>query len=68
MLIKDDDLARCQWRLGQVAEVYLDKDQLVRKVKLRVGDPTLNKFGKRVAKVTYLERPVQKLVLLLESD
>ena len=68
VLIKDDELARCQWRLGQVVEVYPDQDQLVRKVRLRVGDPTLDKFGRRGAKVSYLERPVQKLVLLLESN
>ena len=68
VLIKDAELARGQWRLGQVVEVYPDKDQLVRKVRLRVGDPTLDKLGRRVAKVTYVERPIQKLVLLLESD
>ena len=32
------------------------------------GRPTLDKLGRRVAKVTYVERPIQKLVLLLESD
>ena len=68
VLIKDAELARGQWRLGQVVEVYPDKDQLVRKVRLRVGDPTLDKLGRRIAKVTYVERPIQKLVLLLESD
>ena len=68
VLIKDDELARCQWQLGQVVEVYPDQDQLVRKVRLRVGDPTLDKLGRRVAKSSYLERPVQKLVLLLESN
>ena len=68
VLIKDAELARGQWRLGQVVEVYPDKDQLVRKVRLRVGDPTLDQLGRRVAKVTYVERPIQKLVLLLESD
>ena len=68
VIIKDDELARCQWRLGQVVEVYPDQDQLVRKVRLRVGDPTLDKFGRRGAKVSYLERPVHKLVLLLESN
>ena len=68
VLIKDAELARGQWRLGQVVEVYPDKDQLVRKVRLRVGDPTLDKLGKRIAKVTYVERPIQKLAMLLESD
>ena len=68
VIIKDDELARCQWRLGQVVEVYPDQRQLVRKLQLRVGDPTLDKLGRRVAKASYLERPVQKLVLLLESN
>ena len=66
--IKDAELARGQWTLGQVVEVYPDKDQFVRKVRLRVGDPPLDKLGRRVAKVTYVERPIQKLILLLESD
>lgn len=66
VLIKDDQAARCDWRLARVVEAIESTDGLVRSAKLRVGDPHLDKKGKRVGTVTYLERPVQKLVLLVE--
>ncbi|KAI7796759.1 hypothetical protein IRJ41_005739 [Triplophysa rosa] len=40
----------------------------VRTVKLLMSDSTLNDKGKRVTKPTYLERPIQKIVTLIEAD
>jgi len=40
----------------------------VRKVKLAVGDATLDNKGCRVKHVSYFEQPVQKLVLLVPSN
>ena len=67
VLLVDEQLARCQWRLGRIVEVYPGQDPLVRKVKLMVGDPGLTSKGVRKGNPKYLERPVQKLILLLEN-
>ena len=61
-------LPRREWRLARVLETVSGKDGLVRKVKISVGDKNLNKKGKRSGKLSVLERPVQKLVLLLEAN
>ena len=46
--------------------MYTNKDNgLVRGVKMAIGDPELSSTGKRVHPPSILERPIQKLVLLL---
>ena len=68
VIVKDDNVIRSQWRLGRVTEVTASKDGLVRKVRLLIGDASLDDNGRRVRPATYLERPIHKLVLLLESE
>jgi hypothetical protein len=69
VLIKDDNAPRNLWRKARVDEVYTDEDGLVRKVKLiTVADPLLNERGKRNRVATILERPIQKLVVLLKVE
>lgn len=67
VLIKDDSLPRCQWKLGRVHDTCPSQDGHVRKATIIVGDPLLSKTGHRVRSVTKLDRPVHKLVLLLEA-
>lgn len=68
VLIKENDLPRNEWRLGRVVETTIDKDGLVRRVKVCLGDRKLSKMGERLSKPTVIERPIQKLVLMLETD
>ena len=68
VIIKDDNLPRNSWQLGRVDETVLDDDGHVRKVRVAIGDRSLNAKGKRVKQIAYLERPIQKLVLLLEDS
>ena len=63
-----DDSPRNQWRLAKVTEVIHDDDGLVRKVKLLVGTPDLTPHGRRRSKLSVLERPIHKLVLLLHGQ
>lgn len=67
VLEKADNLPRNEWRLAEVIETVVDKDGLVRRVKIRFGDKKLGKDGKRLNKSSIVDRPVQKLVLLLEA-
>lgn len=68
VIICDDSYPRSQWKLARVTEVYPSADGKVRKVKLLVSDSTLDKQGKRTTKPVYLDRPVQKTVVLLEAE
>jgi hypothetical protein len=54
VLLIDEGLARCQWPLGRVTEVFPSKDGYVRKVKLS-------------SKGKIYERPIHKLILLLSQ-
>ena len=65
VLVIDDSLPRCQWKLGRITEVFPGADNLVRKVKLVLGDP---RQGDKRRKLTTLERPIHKLILLLENE
>jgi len=72
VIIRDDDLpnTRGQWTLGKVTETIVDKDDLVRRVKLMIATSKLDKLGKRADALTILERPIHKLTvtLLVESQ
>ncbi|XP_023197668.1 uncharacterized protein LOC111610010 [Xiphophorus maculatus] len=64
VIIKDDNLPRNQWQLGRVVETVQGDDGLVRRVKVQVGERKSNSSSK----LSIIERPIQKLVLLLEND
>ena len=69
VIIKDQNVARNQWRLGRVTEAHVDADGLVRKVKVLVSDCNIDNQGKRTkANRTIIERPVHSLIVLLESN
>jgi hypothetical protein len=51
ILIRDDNMARNEWKLGRVVETFTSKDGFVRSVLVKTGTSTLR-------------RPVQKLSLL----
>ncbi|XP_040191273.1 uncharacterized protein LOC120924392 [Rana temporaria] len=67
VIIKDDMSPRCQWQLGRVIETTIEKDDLVRRVKVLVGDRRLQDKKDYVSKPSIIERPIQKLVVLIES-
>ena len=69
VIVKDDNKVRNRWSLARVIETYPNKaDGLVRSVKVAIGDPELSSTGKRVNPPSVLERPIQKLVLLLPRE
>jgi len=68
VIISNDKLPRNMWQITCVEEAYGDPDGYMRKVKLAVRDASLDDKGRRVKHISYLERPVQKLVLLVPSN
>ena len=69
VIIKDDDdLPRNKWRLARLVKTYPSVDGYIRSVKLVLADNAIDSKGKRMTPMTYLDRPVQKLVLLQQSE
>lgn len=67
VMVKDTNLPRNAWQPAHVAMVYPSQDGQVRKVQVTLPDTCLDKKGRRSGPMRYLERPVQKLVLLVPS-
>ncbi|XP_067945305.1 uncharacterized protein [Watersipora subatra] len=67
VLLTDDNTPRNQWRTGVIEETFPGKDNLVRRVKIRLTNRMLDRKGKQMEAASVLERPVQKLVLLLPA-
>lgn len=68
VIVRDDNLPRNQWLLARVVEVIPGSDGLVRRVKIQTGERRAIKGQGYSSKPSVIERPIQKLVLLLESD
>ena len=64
---KHENLSRNQLQLARVHETYPSEDGHVRKVKLAMASRSLNAKGKQTCPTAYLDRPIQKLVLLVEG-
>lgn len=66
VIVKDENTPRNEWPLAKVVEAHEDDDGLVRKVKIQVGQSKLGPKGERLTQPSFLERPVQKIVVLVE--
>ena len=66
VIVKEDELPRNEWKLARVVKAHKSSDGLVRKVTLQLGNPRLGEKGERLGKPTILDRPIQKLVVLIE--
>lgn len=67
VLVKGENTPRSEWPLAKVVETNKDDDGLVRKVKLQLGQNKLGPKGERLTQHSFLERPVHKLVVLVEQ-
>ncbi|RUS72387.1 hypothetical protein EGW08_019847 [Elysia chlorotica] len=68
IVLISDISPRNQWPLARVTATRKGDDGLVRSVQLYVATKDLNISGKRISRPTILERPIQKLVLLLALE
>ena len=69
VIIKDDEFVpRNKWPLARVTDTFPSADGYVRNVKLALADKKLDSDGKRINSLRYLDRPVQKIVLLQPSE
>ena len=68
VLVNDDDLQRNQSPIACVEAALPSSDGLVRKVRLRMANKTLNNKGIPLNATRFLVRPIHKLVLILAVD
>lgn len=68
VLLKDEQAPQNEWKLARIAEVYPESDDRVRKVRLLISDTTFDNKGKLTTKTVFLDRPIHKLVTLIEAD
>ena len=55
-------------KLARDDHTYPDNDGLTRKVRIAVADDSVDNKGRPIRPVAYLDRPIQKLILLLPAD
>lgn len=67
VILQDDNAPRCKWKLARVIETFQSTDGKVRKVKLKTSDTTFDK-GKPQTRLIHIERPIHKIVTLIEAD
>lgn len=67
VIVKEDTVPRNEWHLARVVETTVGPDGLVRRVKVRVGERKSAMEKHSPSKPSIIERPIQKLVLLLEG-
>ena len=68
MIVMDESFPRSRWKLARVQETFPNDDGLVRKVKIAIAAEFLDDSCRPTKPIVYLERPVQKVILLLPSD
>ncbi|XP_049336637.1 uncharacterized protein LOC125802479 [Astyanax mexicanus] len=68
VIVKEEEVPRNEWRLGRVLDVCKDQDELVRKATVQLGSRKLGKAGQNVMNTSILERPIHKLVVLVENN
>ena len=56
------------WQLARVSKTYPSKDGYIRSVQVDLGAAALPADGKRKGPLRLLDRPVDKLVMLVPSD
>ena len=68
VIINYSNLPRNQWKLARVEKTFSSKDNKIRSVQLAIADHSLDEKGKRTRPISFLERPIHKLVMLLEKE
>jgi len=67
VLLIETEVPCMKWPMGKVVEVQKDADELVRRVKVQLSVKSDREI-KSQKQPSVLERPIQKLVVLLEAD
>ncbi|XP_051803238.1 uncharacterized protein LOC127533647 [Acanthochromis polyacanthus] len=67
VIVKEKEIPRNEWRLGRVLDVCKDEDGLVRKATVQMGSRKCGDKSQQNTTSSILERPIHKLVVLVEN-
>jgi hypothetical protein len=67
VVLLHEEAPRMKWPMGVVTAVHLSQDGLVRRIQIKVANRHLDASGVPTKKPSMLERPIQKIVLLLPA-
>lgn len=67
VLLQEDVVPGCEWKLGKVTDVYPGPDNKVRKIQLLVSEKNCDQRGAFTTKTVLLERPIHKVIVLLKQ-
>ena len=68
VIMKDESLPRNAEPLARVSTVYPSEDGQIRKAHVALADTSLDSKGKRTGQLRYFDRPIHKLVLLMQVE
>ena len=68
IIVKEESLSRNHWKLGRVDKTYPNDNGLIGKVRVVFATDSLDDSGRPTKSVVHLERPVQKVILLLSRN
>ncbi|XP_067380798.1 uncharacterized protein [Channa argus] len=68
VIVKEEGVPRNEWKLGRVLDARMEEDGLVRKATVQIGNRELGEDGQRLVNPSVLERPIHKLVVLVENN
>nr|XP_054587464.1 uncharacterized protein LOC129152993 [Nothobranchius furzeri] len=68
VLLQEDFAPRNTWKMARVTDVFPGADNKVRKVRLLVRESTVNKQGTSTTKTVSLDRPIHKVIVLVEAE
>lgn len=68
VLLQDENSPPSKWPVGRIVSVQKSADQLVRSAEVRIPVMKKDKDGKMKVDTTILNRPIQKLCILLPDD
>ena len=68
VILMDDNPPRAEWCTAIVVKVLPSQDRLVREAKVKLANRWIDKKGAEMSFASVLERPAQKLILLMPKE
>ena len=68
VMVVDHNTPRYNWSVGMVEAVIPGGDDLVRTAKVRMGNSDLDGNGRPKKTANYIERPIHKLICIMNSE
>ena len=68
MIVHEEETMRTEWPLAKIVDVIPSSDGLIRRLRLQMGNPALDRKSRPVHKMRTIERPIQKVTFLTRPN